>query len=195
MQQVRRACASTARPFAAVRPWVSYSTPSLVPASPRSTRRSRKLRGGMGAVAIDPDADVFDDGSVLGLAKVGRAGQQRHAAVGVENQALEETVAEAVVAGQPVHALLARRAAWHRGRVPPSRAASSRAARRIRRVRNAAPSASVRDGDRREQPAVVRLAEMGGAAVGIEALRVGIGAEAERAAATPAAAAARRYSR
>jgi hypothetical protein len=53
-----------------------------------------------------PDADVLDVGGVLRLPQVGRAGQQHHAAVGAQIQTLEKDVAERVVAGQVIHALL-----------------------------------------------------------------------------------------
>ena len=60
----------------------------------------------VGAFAVLPDAHVGDVGGVLGLAQVGRAGQQRDAAVAADIEALEEAEAEAVVAGKPVVALL-----------------------------------------------------------------------------------------
>ncbi len=60
----------------------------------------------VGVDAVDPDVDVFDDRGMPGLAKIGRAGEQRHRAVGLDDQRLEETIAEGVVAGQPVHAFL-----------------------------------------------------------------------------------------
>src|SRR3546814_11180815 len=63
--------------------------------------------GRLGLGPVDPDADVLDRGSLLGLAQVGRARQQHEAAVGAEIEALEEDVAEGVVAGQVVHALMA----------------------------------------------------------------------------------------
>ena len=65
-----------------------------------------QLLGRIAALAVDPDADVLDDRGVLRLAQIGRAGQQDQIAVGAQHEALEEAVAEGVVAGQPVHALL-----------------------------------------------------------------------------------------
>ena len=65
-----------------------------------------QLEGRIGVGPVDPDADVLDDRGVLGLAQVGRAGEQHQGAVGTEIEALEEDVAEGVVAGQVEHALL-----------------------------------------------------------------------------------------
>src|SRR3546814_8560206 len=48
--------------------------------------------GRLGLGSVDPDADVLDRGSLLGLAQVGRARQQHEAAVGAEIEALEEDV-------------------------------------------------------------------------------------------------------
>src|SRR6202034_4422519 len=53
-----------------------------------------------------PDSNVTDVRGALGLAKVRRTGQQGYARVGANIEALEETEAESVVAGQPIHALL-----------------------------------------------------------------------------------------
>ena len=64
-----------------------------------------QLHGRIGARAVDPDADVLDDRGVLGLAQIRRARQQDQIAVRPQHQALEEAVAEGVVAGEPVHAL------------------------------------------------------------------------------------------
>ena len=96
---------SSARPFAAVRPCVSYSTPMRAPSRPRSFRRSRSCTAGAGARRVRPDDDVLDQRRVARLAQVGGARQQRERAVAREDQALEEAVAERVVAGQPVMAL------------------------------------------------------------------------------------------
>ena len=79
----------------------------------------------VGALAVLPDADVGDVGGVLRLAQVGRAGQQRDAAVAADIEALEEAEAEAVVAGEPIVALLREQqqaiepALGHRGEQPP----------------------------------------------------------------------------
>src|SRR4029078_5466634 len=67
-----------------------------------------------------------------------------------------------------------RRAAWHQAGAQPSPRAGGRAARRTRRRRNAAWSGQA---EGVEEPAIIRLAAMGGAAVGEEAGLVGIGAE------------------
>ena len=58
-------------------------------------------------MAVHPDADVVDHRRVPRLEQIGGAGEQHEAAVGAEIEALEIDVAERVVAGQPVHALLA----------------------------------------------------------------------------------------
>jgi hypothetical protein len=65
-----------------------------------------QLQSRIAALAVDPDADVLDDRGVLRLAQVRRAREQHQIAVGAQHQALGEAVAERVVAGQPVHALL-----------------------------------------------------------------------------------------
>ena len=65
-----------------------------------------QIVSGRRAVAVDPDADVFDDRGVLGLAQVRGAGEEHDLAVGAQDQALKEAEAEGVVAGEPVHALL-----------------------------------------------------------------------------------------
>src|SRR3546814_1599724 len=61
-----------------------------------------QLGGGVGVGAVDPDADVLHHRGLPRLAQVGRAGQQHEPPVGAEVEALEEDVAEAVVAGQVV---------------------------------------------------------------------------------------------
>ena len=84
-----------------------------------------QVAGRIGAFAVLPDAHVGDVGGALGLAQVGRAGQQRDAAVGAEIEALEEAEAETVVAGEPIVALLREQqqavepALGHRGEQPP----------------------------------------------------------------------------
>ena len=55
---------------------------------------------------VCPDADICDRRRVTRLPKVGRAGQQRGAAIGADIEALEEAEAERVVARQPIHAVL-----------------------------------------------------------------------------------------
>ena len=76
---------------------------------------------GRGALGVDPDAHVGDQRGEAGLQAVGGAGEQREAAVRGQDQRLEMHVAEGVVAGQPVHALLAEEeegveaAGLHRG--------------------------------------------------------------------------------
>ena len=77
-------------------------------AAARADVREHRLQivGRVGAFAVLPDADVGDVGGVLGLAQVGRAGQQRDAAVAADIEALEEAEAEAVVTGEPIVALL-----------------------------------------------------------------------------------------
>ena len=65
-----------------------------------------QLEGRIGIGPVDPDADVLDDRGVLGLAQVRGAGEQDEGAIGIEIEALEEDIAEGVVAGQVEHALL-----------------------------------------------------------------------------------------
>jgi hypothetical protein len=65
-----------------------------------------QIMGRVGAFAVLPDAHVGDVGRMARLAQVGRAGQQRDAAVAADVKALEEAEAEAVVAGEPIVALL-----------------------------------------------------------------------------------------
>ncbi len=65
-----------------------------------------KLIGRPRALSIGPDADVADDRGVLRLAQIGGARQQSKPALGPEIEALEEAEAEAVIAGQVIHALL-----------------------------------------------------------------------------------------
>ena len=60
----------------------------------------------IGVGGVLPDAHVGDDRGVPRLAQIGRAGQERHAPVGRDDEALEEAEAERVVAGRPVHRLL-----------------------------------------------------------------------------------------
>ena len=62
---------------------------------------------GRGVAGVAPDADVGDARGEAGLQPVGGAGEQDEAAVGGQDERLEVDVAEGVVAGQPVHALLA----------------------------------------------------------------------------------------
>ena len=62
---------------------------------------------GVDVGAVDPDADVVDDGGQAGLAEVGGAGQEDQVAIGAEVEALELGVAGGVVAGEKVHGLLA----------------------------------------------------------------------------------------
>ena len=112
-------------------------------AEPEVDEQIAEPRGGMLVTAVHPDANVVEEGSVARLAKVGRPGDQRHAAVGAQNQALEETVAERIVAGQPIHALLGEEEHAHRGAVPPWRPKSARAAPRTPIARNAGPSTAL----------------------------------------------------
>src|SRR5690606_19383167 len=65
-----------------------------------------QVLGRVAALAVDPDPDVLDDRGVPRLAQIRRAGEQDQIAVRAQHQALEEAVAERVVAGEPVHALL-----------------------------------------------------------------------------------------
>ena len=75
----------------------------------------------MSVGAIRPDPDVGENGGMLGLAQVRRAGEERRSASGRDNKALEEAEAERVVAGEPVHRLLLKQehpveaGALHRG--------------------------------------------------------------------------------
>jgi hypothetical protein len=73
---------------------------------PQPRQQAAQLARGLRVGAVDPDADVLHDRSAARLAQVGRAGQRRRAAVGGQNKALEEDVAEAVVVREVVHALL-----------------------------------------------------------------------------------------
>ena len=79
---------------------------ALALAAVRREQDAQRLRRA-GLRPVDPDPDVLDHRGRLGLAQVGGAGQQRHAPVGAEIEALEKDVSETVVAGQVVHALLA----------------------------------------------------------------------------------------
>jgi hypothetical protein len=54
---------------------------------------------------VGPDHDRLDQGGMTGLAKVCGTGEQREVAGARQHQALEEAVAERVVAGEPVVAL------------------------------------------------------------------------------------------
>ena len=76
------------------------------PGSPRSSSMVGEVARRVGIRAVRPDADVRDVGRVPRLPQIGRAGQQRRAAVRADVEALEEAEAERVVAGQPIHALL-----------------------------------------------------------------------------------------
>jgi hypothetical protein len=66
----------------------------------------RELAGGIRTLAIHPDADVGQDRGELGLAQVGGTGEEDEIARPAQDEALEEAEAEAVVAREPVHALL-----------------------------------------------------------------------------------------
>ena len=63
--------------------------------------------GRVRALAVGPDADVLDDRGEARLPLIGRARQQGQRAVRSQVHALEHAVAAGVVAGQPIHALLA----------------------------------------------------------------------------------------
>ena len=65
-----------------------------------------EVAGRIGVGPVDPNDDTVDGRGLAGLAQIGRTCQQRHLAVGLDHQALEEAEAEAVEAGEPVHALL-----------------------------------------------------------------------------------------
>src|SRR5687768_9506355 len=67
-----------------------------------------QLRGWLGAGLIGPDADILDDGGVPGLAQIGSAGQEGELAIGAKIEALEETEAKGVIAGEVIHALLVK---------------------------------------------------------------------------------------
>ena len=56
---------------------------------------------------VDPDPNIIDHRGVPRLAHIGSPRKKHHAAIRPHIQALEKTVAESVVAGQVVHALLA----------------------------------------------------------------------------------------
>src|SRR5262249_59101058 len=55
---------------------------------------------------VDPDADVLDDRGVLRLTQIGRTSEERQRPICAEIEALEKNVAEGVIAGQVIHALL-----------------------------------------------------------------------------------------
>ena len=63
--------------------------------------------GRFGMLGVAPDADIIDDRRELGLSQVRCPRQQHHAAVDGQVEALEKNIAESVVAGQVIHALLA----------------------------------------------------------------------------------------
>ena len=63
---------------------------------------------GVRTLAIGPDPDVRDDGGDAGLPLVRRARQQCQGAVSAKIHPLEHAVAAGVVAGQIIHALLAK---------------------------------------------------------------------------------------
>ena len=73
---------------------------------PAPSEQILQIIGGGRVVPIDPDANVLDDRGVLRLAQIGCSRQQHDLAIGAQHQALKKAVAEGVVAGQPVHALL-----------------------------------------------------------------------------------------
>ncbi len=100
-----RAAASLS-PSPYVSPWASNSTPSLRPSKPEVVEHGGEVMRRRGRGRVLPDPDIVDIGRVPRLAKIGRAGQQRGAAVGADVEALEEAEAERVVAGQPIHAVL-----------------------------------------------------------------------------------------
>jgi hypothetical protein len=73
---------------------------------PEIARQSEQILRRIGIAAVLPDPDIGEVRGVLRLAIIGGAGQQRHGAVGLHDQALEEAEAEGVVAGEPEHRFL-----------------------------------------------------------------------------------------
>src|SRR3546814_6643818 len=148
--------------------------------SPYTTRFRSQRAGRLGRGPGDLDADFLGRGSLLGLAQVGRARQQHEAAVGAEIEALEEDVAEGVVAGQVVHALLAEHqqaveagfCQQMAGAVPPAGKLG------FSEVQRHGVSGLQIDGG--EAAAVVRLLALAGAAVAEEALVLGAGVAGQR---------------
>ena len=107
-------------------PVVSYSTPRRLPARPCSASRPRSSAAGL----LPSRSTQMRTSSMIEVCSAWRrsgAREQHQIAVGAQHQTLEEAVAERVVAGQPVHALLLEQqqriqpARRHRRQRPPPR--------------------------------------------------------------------------
>jgi hypothetical protein len=62
------------------------------------THHGDEILRGIGIFAVFPDAYIVEDRGVLGLAQIGGAGEERHAAIGTEVETLEKAKARLTLA-------------------------------------------------------------------------------------------------
>ncbi len=67
-----------------------------------------QVRRRIGVITIGPDDDILDVRRLTRLPQVGGASHQNIAAICLDDETLEETETESIVACQPVHALLCK---------------------------------------------------------------------------------------